>query len=181
MEQQFDIHILAFEGPSDRAITGLQQQFGLNRDQALRLVSSAPVLARAATESEEARAYQEALQALGAVVEVRASHAPEATAATSGIIRSQRTSEYDSSIQLAARIPKAPPLPAEAGNVLQQLTLVRPRDRRAHHQRGLVIGILLLVVGALGGVYYRLQTRPVSVTQPVHNAVQTSENGSPRP
>lgn len=150
---QVDIHVVAFEGPLEEAVSGLQARFGLDPASALQFASSVPRLARSAVNEPEARAYQEALLALGAVVELRPSE-QALPALRDGTVTSPP--DYDSSAELAGRIPKAPGIPVEA-LALEQARTAQHAERLRARQRGAAVGLMLLVVGALGGLYYRLQ------------------------
>lgn len=120
--RQLDIHVVRFEGSQEEAIHGLESEFGLNHEAAVRFVQSVPRLARSGTAPQEAQAYQRVLNALGAVVELR----PTLSLPTPGdavvpslprppvLISSVGQTQFDSSAALAQRVPRAPAVPLEA-------------------------------------------------------------------
>lgn len=118
--RQLDIHVVGFDKATDQVIRGLRQHFGLPRDAAERFVKSVPRVARHCVDATEARAYERTLRSIGAVVELRRAESLAPRAAmdvpslpTPHSATSDRP-QYDSSAKLAAKIPRAPGVPAEA-------------------------------------------------------------------
>lgn len=118
--RQLDIHVVGFEKPTDEVVAGLQRHFGLPRSAAVRFVSSVPRVARHCAGYAEAKAYEQALRAVGAVVQLRpaVSLAPaqdyEVPSLPAPPMARSKQPGYDSSATLAERIPRAPAVPAEA-------------------------------------------------------------------
>lgn len=121
---QLDIHVVGFNKQQEEVLEGLIRHFGLTEDAALRFLSSVPRVARHCASRPEAQAYERALMAVGAVVELRPAQTlmparsfdvpslpapPVASPSASPSIVN-----FDSSAQLAERIPRAPAVPAEA-------------------------------------------------------------------
>jgi len=85
-----------------------------------RFVDSLPRIARYRADPSEARAFEQTLRSIGAIVEVKPSDsvAPPPSGDLPSLptppTHSSAIPQYDSSAKLAARIPRAPAVPAEA-------------------------------------------------------------------
>ena len=159
---QVDVHIVAFEGPTEEAVGRLAQDFGFSQDAARALVRSLPGVARRGADREEAERCRQVLQEVGAVVELHPSSPGSSFMDESTVdFPTYPSGRGRTSISLAARVPKAPPLPAEAHALLHNLQMAdeaaRASERiRLRQQRGLTWGLLLLLTGALGSLYFHL-------------------------
>ena len=71
--RQLDIHVVGFGKSRDQVIQGLRHHFGLPREAAERFVDSLPRVARHRADPSEARAYEQTLRSIGAIVEVKPS------------------------------------------------------------------------------------------------------------